>query len=388
MKILLVTNFIPHYRAPLYERLHREFGMEFILYSRGTEEYWQPHLGVTPAELPSTTITGREFLPKLRLNPGLLAELWRRDYDILIKCVNGRLELPAAYLTAKLRRRPFVLLASLWRHPTTPFHHLTKPLLRHIYAHSDAIICDGTHVATFVAKEGADPSKVFVAELAIDNEAFSAKVDDEQIREIRDSVGAEGRPLVLSVARLVEQKGLDVLIEAVAGLRDLDPVLAVVGTGHFGPDLTALAKQRHVDLRLLGGRPPHTMPAIYAAADVLVMASVTTPLVTEVWGLAVNEAMCQGVPVVTTSAVGAAAGGLVVDGETGLVVPERDPAALSAALRRLLEDPDQARRLGEAGRRRVMLTNYDAMVDGFRGAIAKAGERAKLYSRKSRTAKP
>ena len=71
-----------------------------------------------------------------------------------------------------------------------------------------------------------------------------------------------------------------------------------------------------------------------------------------------NEAMCRAVPVVTTDAVGAAAGGLVVDGRTGVVVPEEDPDALAMALRRLLESPrppaSSARQAGlESCRRRT-----------------------------------
>ena len=61
--------------------------------------------------------------------------------------------------------------------------------------------------------------------------------------------------------------------------------------------------------------------------------SITTALDKEPWGLVVNEAMHAGLPVVATDAVGAAAGGLVRDGENGFVVPERDADALAAAVR-------------------------------------------------------
>jgi glycosyltransferase involved in cell wall biosynthesis len=84
--------------------------------------------------------------------------------------------------------------------------------------------------------------------------------------------------------------------------------------------------------------------------------------------------MCRGVPVVTTDAVGAAAGGLVVDGQTGVVVPEKDAAALAGALRRLLESAEAARKIGAAGRARVMQTTYTTMADGYVAAIEYARE--------------
>ena len=82
-----------------------------------------------------------------------------------------------------------------------------------------------------------------------------------------------------------------------------------------------------------------------------------------------NEAHCQLLPVVASNAVGAAAGRLVVNNETGLVVPERDAEALAEALRRLITDRGLAERLASAGHRRVMATNYDAMVTSFTAAI-------------------
>jgi glycosyltransferase involved in cell wall biosynthesis len=381
VKILLVTNFASHYRAPLFERLQKQLDIEFIFFTAGTEEYWQKHLGVTDAAIRSQTLTGREVLPKLRLNPDLVRELWRRDYDILVKCINGRLELPFAYMIARLRRKPFILWASLWRHPTTPFHRLTKRLVDHIYRQSDAIICDGPHIADFLIREGVEAEKVFVAELAVDNEFFSQPVSAGEVAAVRASMDARERPIVLSVSRLVEQKGLDHLIAAVAGLGDLDPILVVVGTGELQDRLEAQASRSGVDLQLLGGLPPSQMPALYASADAVVMASVTTALVTEVWGLALNEAMCQGKPVIATTAVGAAAGGLVRNEETGLVVPEGDAQALEHALRRILSSPKLAHDLGEAGRRRVVATNYDAMVDAYRAAITLATARAERDGR-------
>jgi len=88
------------------------------------------------------------------------------------------------------------------------------------------------------------------------------------------------------------------------------------------------------------------VPALLDRLDVVALPSWTEGL-----PLTVLEAMAHARPVVATPVGGTPE--VVVDGETGLLVPPRDPAALAGALRRLLEDPDFARSLGEAGRRRV-----------------------------------
>lgn len=97
--------------------------------------------------------------------------------------------------------------------------------------------------------------------------------------------------------------------------------------------------------------------------------SVTTELDREPWGLVVNEAMHAGLPVIASDAVGAAAGGLVRDGENGLVAPERDSSSLATAMRRLASDQVLARRLGVQGREDVRSFDYERMGEAFESAV-------------------
>ena len=111
------------------------------------------------------------------------------------------------------------------------------------------------------------------------------------------------------------------------------------------------------------------LPTYLQASDVLVLPSVTTPRFLEPWGLVLNEAMAAGAAVVATTAVGAAAGGLVVDGETGLVVPEGDSVALADALDRLLADDVYRLSLAWVGTQHVRAWNFDAAADVFETAL-------------------
>jgi len=101
-----------------------------------------------------------------------------------------------------------------------------------------------------------------------------------------------------------------------------------------------------------------------------VVPSVPTRDFREPWALVVNEAMNQQTPVIATDAVGAAAGGLVCDGRTGLVVPAGDPAALAQAIERLRADATLRARLGAAGAQAVGGYTYSAWVQGFSAALA------------------
>jgi glycosyltransferase involved in cell wall biosynthesis len=123
--------------------------------------------------------------------------------------------------------------------------------------------------------------------------------------------------------------------------------------------------------------PRSELPVAYAAAELAVLPSVRTPRFLEPWGLVCNEAMHQGRPVVATDAVGAVAGGLVRDGQTGLVVKAGDSAGLAAAIDTLLADEPLRARLGAAAREAVSAYTYDAMVEAFDRALVTAAAAAR-----------
>ena len=291
---------------------------------------------------------------------------------MIIKCINGRFALPVTYVLARLRRTPFVLWTGIWRHPTWLFHRLTFPLTRYLYTHADAIAVYGPHVRDYLISVGVKPERIFIAWHAVENANYARAVPAVETDALRAELGVAGRRVVLYVGRLVGIKALPDLVEAVGQLSNLAPVLVLVGHGPQRAALEQQARAAGVDVRFVGYVPTGGLAAYYAMANVFVLPSMTTAAGRETWGLVVNEAMNQGLPVVATEAVGAAAGGLVRDGETGCIVPERNPAALAAALRDLLENPDLAQRLGAAGKREVASWTNERMVAGFMAAAEHA----------------
>jgi glycosyltransferase involved in cell wall biosynthesis len=148
------------------------------------------------------------------------------------------------------------------------------------------------------------------------------------------------RPLVGNVARLVPQKDHRTLVEAARLVPEADFV--VVGDGELRDELERLADGLAV--RFLGARDD--IPELLASFDVFAFPSLFEGLC-----LAVIEAQAAGVPVVATPV-----GGIretVIDGETGLLVPTRDPRALAAAIRRLLRDRSAAEAMAAEAKRRV-----------------------------------
>jgi glycosyltransferase involved in cell wall biosynthesis len=110
----------------------------------------------------------------------------------------------------------------------------------------------------------------------------------------------------------------------------------------------------------------------YGACDLFVLPTrflLTEPVNCESWGFTVNEAMSLGVPVVATTAVGAAYD-LIVPGETGAMAEAGDPDDLAAKLAPLVADAELRRRIGAAGRERLArVCSYDQSFAAFREAL-------------------
>jgi glycosyltransferase involved in cell wall biosynthesis len=180
--------------------------------------------------------------------------------------------------------------------------------------------------------------------------------------DIRAELGVGDRPLVLTVARLADQKGLPMLLAAAAGWarRDPPPLVAIAGDGPLEGELRARIVRDDLPVRLLGRRSD--VAELLAAADVAVV-----PSVWEGQPLVVQEILRAGRPLVATQAGGVLALLGDPDGDSddsaGLLIPVGDPAALEAAVSRILDDPALAVRLAAAAAQRAISlpTEDDAM---------------------------
>ena len=165
--------------------------------------------------------------------------------------------------------------------------------------------------------------------------------------------GGLARPVVLTVARLVEKKGLRYLVEAAAQVPEA--VFVLVGEGPDRANLEARARVCGVADRIVFLGQRDDISELLAACDVFVL-----PTLGEGLGLSVLEAMASGKPVVATRIGGIPEA--VEGGVSGLLVAPRDATALAAAIRSLLQDQALASWLATAGRERVERFGAETMV--------------------------
>ncbi len=366
-KIAFITNFCPHYVIRPFELLSKRHDVDFY-FTGGGERYWDKKNKMWQGQFKGHYLNGFFLLPKFRITPGVFCLLWRR-YDIILKTIDDRFALPLVFLIAKIRRKPFIFWTGHWSHPETSFHKISLFFTWFIYTHSDAIVVYGEHIRRYLMDFGVDHKKIFTAAHAIDNGLFNQYVSDEKKQCTRDELKLRGEKIILYVGRLEDAKGLNYLIEAAGKIKDKNFVMVFIGTGSKRDDFEKAMKEKGMKALFLGHIANTELFPYYAAADVFVLPSITTKDFKEPWGLVVNEAMNQGCPVITTNAVGAAAGGLVEDGKTGFIVDEKSAESLKKALEIILQDDSLRVRMRQAANEKIKAWTQERMVEGFMEAI-------------------
>jgi len=217
---------------------------------------------------------------------------------------------------------------------------------------ADACAVNSLYTKTILEKllPGLNP---WVIPMGIWLEQFEKLQDGEGIRR---QLGIQG-PLLLFVGRLVEKKGAEYLIRALPAVLQNFPqaTLLIVGEGALSQDLRNLASVLGVSpsIRFLGRLPNQDLPSYFMAADVFVGPSIVDAKGdTEGLGIVFLEAAAASLPIVGTGVGGS--GEFLVEGVTGILVPQRDPYSLGQAICQVLAEPELRNRLGWAARQKVV----------------------------------
>jgi phosphatidylinositol alpha-1,6-mannosyltransferase len=225
--------------------------------------------------------------------------------------------------------------------------------LKEVLQAADAVLPISRHLGDLVRQAGAAPERVHLITPAID----ARRVQGGKGDRFRARFNLGSRPLLLTLARLVDRKGQDTVIRALpAILRDVpDLAYVLAGRGDDRPRLEQIAKELNVEKNVVFTDfvADTDVPDIYAAADAYVMVSREGRESGDIEGFGITylEASAAGLPVVAGNTAGAL--DAVADGVSGLLVDPTSVAAVGDAIRSLFKDRDRARALGQAGKDRV-----------------------------------
>lgn len=328
-RVVLLTEIPSPYRIPLFNALAERVDVRILyLAARQPHRLYQLHTEEMHYDwdvLPGVDVeVGRRWVI---VNRGLVRRL--RGADALLLGGWNQPTFWAALAYGRTTRTPtYVWVESTLNDSPAGTNSVSK----RVFARNvNGFIVPGRKSAEYV-RALAPAARVAVAPNAVDNALFASRVADRQA--LRAEFGLD-RCTFLYVGRLSPEKGVEVLVRAFAEVEDA--TLIVAGAG---PEEAALRAVASEGVRFLGNVERDELPRWYAAVDAVVV-----PSLADTWGMALNEAAAAGLPLVAADGAGGA-WELVEDGVNGFRVPAGDVAALTAALRRLVEDVQLRRDAG------------------------------------------
>jgi len=380
------------YQVPLLRRLSSELDLTvYFMDDRAARQQWQhaePEFGVTAVQWDLPLVDGyksdvlRNWWPTsadhfLRLlNPSVIGRLRAGRYDALIVHGYAHATEWLAFLGAFATRTPLFLRGESTLLGGRPWWVRTGKgaVLGSLLRRLRGALAIGTLNREFYRAFGVPDERIFSVPYAVDNEHFMAEADRLRPARaaLRERIGVPPDvPVVLYAGKLIPRKRPLDLVHAAARIAGERPVSVVlVGDGPERGRLEAeIGRGGLPHARITGFVNQGEISQYYAASDVLVLPSSHEP-----WGLVLNEAMCFGVPVIASDAVGAAPD-LVRPGENGHVYPVGDVDALAQALRAVVGDPARREAMGARSREIVAAYSYDADVRGILDALRSTGVR-------------
>lgn len=235
---------------------------------------------------------------------------------------------------------------------------LKRRYLGWIFRRCAAFLAIGGANRDYYLARGIGPERIFPMPYAVDNAAFATQAAQADRVGLRRELGIpDGAKVVLFAGKFQRRKRPDLLVDAWRRLARPRPVLLMVGDGEMRAGLEA---EFEPGMIFTGFRNQGQLPGLYALADAFVLPSEREP-----WGLAVNEAMACGTPVVVSDQV--AAGRDLVEQACGAIFPAGDAQTLADALERVLNRSDA---MGQAAAARVNQWDFEADVAGLNRALA------------------
>lgn len=233
----------------------------------------------------------------------------------------------AAIWLGRRFKRPVVITARGSDVTQLPDFAVPRRMIRRAIAEADALISVSAGLKSGLIALGAPAEKVTVLRNGVDLALFRPL----DRADARARLGLT-RPTLLSVGHLIERKGHDRVIRALADLPECE--LLILGEGPEHDALATLVARLGLEgrVRLLGARPHHELASLYSAADVLVLASSR-----EGWANVLLESMACGTPVVASNIPGNPE--VVRERAAGLIVEHNTPQDIAKSVRALLADP-------------------------------------------------
>ncbi|MBI5079275.1 glycosyltransferase family 4 protein [Candidatus Wolfebacteria bacterium] len=396
-KIAFLTSHPIQYQAPLFKKLSEYQGVDLFVYFSWNfginEPTFDSEFGKKIKwDIPLLKGYKYKFLKNLSLksssdfwgqiNFDIIKELRQNKYDAILIFGWNSFTNWLAFFTAFIFKIPVLLrsenpfnqelLKSKWK------IKIKKLVLGWLFKRISAFLYIGEENKKFYKFYGTPEEKLIFVPYAVDNERFIKAAQDLRfkIKDLRRELNIGEKDItILFVGKLIEKKRPMDLLRAYEKLKNLSAswrteklkniALFFVGDGILRPELENYAKEHNLkNIHFVGFKNQTELSQYYIMADIFVLPSGTG----ETWGLAVNEAMCFGLPIIISDMVGCGSD-LIKNEENGCIFPTGNVEKLAQCLEKLIKNSAKRTAFGKKSFEIIENYNYDKDIEGILKAI-------------------
>lgn len=299
-------------------------------------------------------------------NPSLIKRLARDRLDALMVHGYANATCWIAFAAARFLRIPIFLHGETVLGTEKPwFSWIKRKALKKLFSHIQAFLFIGTESRKFYESYAIPDGQLFFTPYCVDNDFFMAqdKIFKSDQSCFKTELGIPPNvPVILCASKLIPRKRPFDLLQAFEKLQRKAGLL-IVGNGELRAEMENYVRRKAINnVFFTGFINQNEISKYYAIADIFVLPSGFEP-----WGLVINEAMCFGLPIITTQRVAAAVD--LVSHENGFIYPAFDVSALAGYLDYLISHEAERKRMGEMSLRIIAGWNYNRSVAGIISAL-------------------
>ncbi len=341
MRVLFLTNIPSPYRIDFFNELGKLCDLT-VLFERSTaknrENEW---LENRKFDFNAVFLKGISIGDENALCFSVRRWLSKDKFDIIIV---GGYSTPTgmlAILTLNRRRIPFVLNSD---GGFVKQDAGIRARIKHYFIRSaNWWLSSSKSTSEYLVHYGANPNRIFIYPFSSlhKRDINILPASEAEKEQLRKKLGIEGEKVVLGAGQFIHRKGFDTAIEAWANMPK-EYTLLIIGSGSEEEKYREMINKKDLkNVQIIGFQNKESLKQYYRASDVFIF-----PTREDIWGLVVNEAMAQGLPVISTDAALSACE-LVSNGVNGYLISPDDPKALSDKLHRIFDDDKRILMMGK-----------------------------------------
>lgn len=281
-------------------------------------------------------------------NPTILFYLFKDKPDVII--CEGESNLPNNLLVAlyaKITRTPYIWwgLGKVRSNKPSVFRKLFHPLIKYMLKNATAILAYSTFAKEFYSSYGVNQNKIFVAYNCVDTEKVIADIEKYEpfVKKEKEKLGLDNKTIILFVGTFEKTKKLENLILAYQQIKSQysNTALLLVGDGEAKQEIENLVKEKRLDDVVFTGKKIEDVSLYFLMGDIFVLPGEG--------GLAINQAMAHGLPIVTVPADGTELD-MIINGENGYIVENNNIDALVEIIIKILMNDTLRQKMAQSSR--------------------------------------